>query len=234
MAVRHRPRALAAGFLCALALGGCASQTGTSATTRRAQRTALERYLGEVEPIRLAVNVLLDRADPILGGFHDRRITGTQAAQRMGQLERRFAAYAVAIAAVDPPTAQLRALNAGYADTYVLEDAYLSALAAGLADGELTDLPNTQAAQRAAIIRWRIGLTVIAREAGAPLPADLQQAGRGEIAPSPDEQLSVSGSVGGATPVQRAGEGSEHHDERERPQQRGEQRVLQRPRMDAR
>ncbi len=66
------------------------------------------------------------------------------------------------------------------------EDAYLSALVAGLADDELTGLPNTQAAQRAAIIRWRIGLTVLARTADAPLPADLQQAGRGEIAPSPN------------------------------------------------
>ena len=55
----------------------------------------------------------------------------------------RFAGYAVDIAAVDPPTAQLRALNAPYANTYVFEDAYLSALVAGLADGELTDLPDT-------------------------------------------------------------------------------------------
>jgi hypothetical protein len=104
----------------------------------------------------------------------------------MGELERRFAAYAVDIAAVVPPTAQLRALNAGYAETYVLEDAYLSALVAGLADGELRDLPDTQAAQRTAIIRWRIALAVLARAADAPLPADLQQAGRGEIAPTPD------------------------------------------------
>jgi hypothetical protein len=99
----------------------------------------------------------------------------------MGRLEQRFAAYAVDIAAVNPPTAELRALNTPYANTYVFEDAYLSALVAGLADGELTDLPNTQAVQRAAIIRWRIGLTVLARVADAPLPADLQQAGRGEI-----------------------------------------------------
>ena len=94
--------------------------------------------------------------------------------------------YDVDIAAVDPPTAQLRALNAPYANTYVFEDTYLSALVAGLTDSELTNLPNTQAAQRAAIIRWRIGLTVLARAADAPLPADLQQAGRGEIAPSPN------------------------------------------------
>jgi hypothetical protein len=148
------------------------------------QRVAIERYLGEIESIRLAVNALLNRADPILNAFHDRRIGPGEAARRMGQLEQHFAAYAVDIAMVDPSSAQLRALNAGYVDTYVFEDAYLSALAAGLADGELSDLPNTQAAQRAAIIRWRIGLTVLAQTVGAPLPADLQQAGRGEIAPS--------------------------------------------------
>jgi hypothetical protein len=164
-----------------VALVGCGSQTGSAAST---QRAAIERYMGEVEPIRLAVNKLLGGADPILEAFHDRRITPGEAARRMGRLEQRFAAYAVDIAAVNPPTAQLRALNAPYANTYVFEDAYLSALVAGLADDELTDLPNTQAAQRAAIIRWRIGLTVLARAADAPLPADLQQAGRGEIAPS--------------------------------------------------
>ena len=169
-----------------LALGGCASQSGSAATGQPAQRTAIERYVAEVEPIRLAVNALLGGADPILETFHDRRITPHEAASRMGRLEQRFASYAVDIAAVDPPTAQLRALNAGYAGTYVLEDAYLSALVAGLADGELGDLPDTQATQRAAIIRWRIGLTVLARAADAPLPADLQQAGRGEIAPAPD------------------------------------------------
>jgi hypothetical protein len=169
--------------LCAVALGGCGSQAGSPITT---QRSAIERYMGEVEPIRLAVNKLLEGADPILEAFHDRRVTPGEAARRIGQLEQRFAGYAVDIAAVDPPTAQLRALNAPYANTYVFEDAYLSALVAGLADGELTDLSNTQAAQRAAIIRWRIGLTVLARAADAPLPVDLQQAGRGEIAPSPN------------------------------------------------
>ncbi len=150
------------------------------------QRSAIERYLGEVEPIRLAVNKLLEGADPILGAFDERRIGPGEAARRMGELERRFAAYTVNMVAVDPSTAQLRALNAGYANTYVLEDAYLSALVAGLADGELSDLPNTQAAQRAAIISWRTSLTVLAHAVDAPLPADLQQAGRGEIAPSPN------------------------------------------------
>jgi hypothetical protein len=171
--------------LCAVALGGCASQIG-SATTQSAQRAAIERYMGEVEPIRLAVNKLLGGADPILEAFHDRRIAPSESARRMSRLERRFAAYAVDIAAVKPPTPRLRTLNSGYANTYVFEDAYLSALVAGLADNKLTDLPNTQAAQRASIIRWRIGLTVLARAADARLPADLQQAGRGEIAPSPN------------------------------------------------
>ncbi|MGA8365547.1 MAG: hypothetical protein WB709_13680, partial [Solirubrobacteraceae bacterium] len=183
--VACRRDALAAGSLCVIALGGCAGHTRLAAAEQRAQRAAIERYLGDVEPIRLAVNKLLGRADPILGAFDGRRIGPREAARRMGQLELRFAAYTVDIAAIDPPSSQLRALHAGYANTYVLEDAYLSALVAGLAEDKLSDLPNTQAAQRAAIIRWRTALTVLARAANAPLPADLQQAGRGEIAPSP-------------------------------------------------
>ncbi len=176
---------LVAASLCVVALCGCASHTESAAGRQRMQRAAIERYLGEVEPIRLAVNALLEGADPILEAFHERRIRPEEAARRMGRLEQRFAAYTVDVAAIDAPSSQLRALNAGYANTYVLEDAYLSALVVGLAEGEFADLPNTQAEQRAAIIRWRTGLTVLAREAGAPLPADLQQAGRGEIAPSP-------------------------------------------------
>jgi hypothetical protein len=173
--------------LCLIVLGGRGGQAASVARLQRAQRTAIERYLGEVEPIRLAVNKLLGGADPILEAFRERRITPNQAAQRMGRLEQRFAAYAVDMAAVDPPIPALQALNTGYANTYVLEDAYLSALVAGLAKGEPTDdLPDTQAAQRMAIVRWRIGLTVLARATDAPLPADLQQAGRGEIAPAPD------------------------------------------------
>jgi hypothetical protein len=99
-----RPRALAASCLCAVALGGCGSQTGSAVTRQHAQRSAIELYLGEVEPIRLAVNRLLEGADPILDAFHDRRI----------------------------------------------------------------------------------GLTVLVRAADAPLPADLQQAGGGQLAPSPN------------------------------------------------
>jgi hypothetical protein len=180
------PRALIAALLLStLALCGCGSHATSIVARQRARRAAIERYLREVEPIRLAVNKLLEGADPILGAFHSRRISPAEAARRMGELERRFALYTVDIAAVDPPSRQLRTLNGGYAATYVLEDAYLSALVSGLSEREFSDLPNTQAEQRAAIIRWRTGLTVIARAAGAPLPGDLQQAGRGEIAPSP-------------------------------------------------
>jgi len=78
----------------------------------------------------------------------------------------------------------LRLLHGEYAHTYVLEDAYLSALVSGLAGRDLEGLPNTQDSQRAAIIAWRTGLTILARGSHMPLPADLQQAGRGEIAPS--------------------------------------------------
>ena len=161
-------------------LVGCGSGSHDPVATRR----ALESYLRQVEPIRLAVNALLETADPILSAYRDRRLSPAEAARRMDRLERRFAAYAVDVAAIEAPP-QLRVLHAEYAHTYVFEDAYLSALAAGLAQGDLANLPNTQAAQRAAIIGWRIGLTVLARRSGTPLPADLQQAGRGEIAPAP-------------------------------------------------
>jgi hypothetical protein len=103
----------------------------------------------------------------------------------MDRLERRFADFTVEAAMIEPQIRTLARLHADYAETYVLEDAYLSALASGLSTGELSDLPHTQAEQRAAIIRWRTGLTVLARKVGLALPADLQAAGRGEIAPSP-------------------------------------------------
>jgi hypothetical protein len=145
----------------------------------------MESYLRRVEPVRLAVNQLLDTADPILHADHNGRATPAEAARRMGRLERRFAAYTIDIAGIRPALPQLRRLQTKYAHTYVLEDAYLSALAAGLADRDLDHLPNTQAAQRAAIIDWRTGLMLLARQSGVALPADLQQAGRGEIAPAP-------------------------------------------------
>ena len=86
---------------------------------------------------------------------------------------------------VDPPTAQLRALNAGYANTYGFEDAYLSALVAAIPERSFDQLPKTQNAQRAAIIAWRTRLEVLAKRLGVTLPPDIGAAGRGEIAPSP-------------------------------------------------
>jgi hypothetical protein len=180
--------ALAAVLLCQLSACGAGSSSGAStadATSAGSERAALIAYLQQVEPLRLAVNRLLETADPILSAYRDGRASPRQAAQRMGALERRFAAYTVDIAAIQPAGAQLRALNAPYAHTYILEDSYLSALTTGLAERKLDSLPNTQADQRAAIIQWRTGLTVLARRYSVKLPGDLQAAGRGEIAPSP-------------------------------------------------
>jgi hypothetical protein len=148
-------------------------------------RAALDRYLAQIEPIRLGVNRLLEGADPILVAYREGRVRAVRAAAAMAALERRFALFTVKVAAIRPSTPTLRGLHAEYAQTYVLEDSYLSALTAGLAQRELADLPHTQAAQRAAIIRWRTGLSVLAQEVQLNLPADLQRAGRGEIAPSP-------------------------------------------------
>jgi hypothetical protein len=166
-------------------LGGCGGGSTSGRVSARQEGAALVSYLQQVEPIRLAVNRLLEGADPILSAYRDGRISSRQASLRMGALERRFAAYTVDMAALQPATAPLRSLNDPYAHTYVLEDAYLSALTTGLAERNLDGLPNTQAAQRAAIIQWRTALAVLAHHAALALPGDLQAAGRGEIAPSP-------------------------------------------------
>jgi hypothetical protein len=149
------------------------------------RRAALVSYLPQVEPIRLAVNRLLEGADPILLAYHDGRISAQRASFRMGALERHFAAYTVDVSALQPATAELRSLNGPYTHTYIVEDAYLSALTTGLAARNVDGPPDTQAPQRAAIIQWRTDLTVLARRLALDLPGDLQAAGRGEIAPSP-------------------------------------------------
>jgi hypothetical protein len=89
---------------------------------------ALRSYLKGVEPIRLGVNQLLEGADPILAGYRDHHLSGSQAATAMSDLEHKFADYTVAMAAIQPSATALAQMNAPYAHTYVLEDAYLSAL----------------------------------------------------------------------------------------------------------
>jgi hypothetical protein len=169
-----------------VALAGCGAAAKPAGPSQARQRAALASYLHAVEPVRLAVNLLLEGADPILSAYNDHHISAKLAAKRMEALERRFAAYTVQMAAIEPADRTLRAINAPYAHTYILEDAYLSALASGLSDADLDGLPETQAAQRASIIQWRTELTVLADRLHVRLPADLQVAGRGEIAPSPD------------------------------------------------
>jgi hypothetical protein len=180
-------RALTAAAGCCVALAACGGGGArTRSSVQASQRAALETYLHQIEPLRLAVNRLLRGADPILNAFADHRINHMVAARRMAVLERRFAEYSVEIQAIDPATAQLRTLHRVYAHTYVFEDSYLNALVSGLHEGDPDHLPDTQDEQRAAIIQWRFGLIVLARKLGVKLPADLQQAGRGEIAPSPN------------------------------------------------
>jgi hypothetical protein len=145
----------------------------------------IRAYVARVEPVRLGVNQLLLGADPILNGFRAHIITPQSAGDQMSALEQGFASYVVAAEAIDPGNAVLRKLNAPYANTYYLQDNYLSALAAALPNSSFDDLPDTQNAQRLAIIEWRTQLQVVANAAKVTLPADLQQAGRGEIAPSP-------------------------------------------------
>jgi hypothetical protein len=168
-----------AGALALVAIG-CGSDTTTAD-----RRHALEDYVAAVQPIRLGINELLDKADPILEGYRDGDLSAAQAERRMGRIERGTAAYAVQIAAVEEVPDEMRAAQDTYAHTFVLQDTYLSALVAALKDRAFDELPNFQNQQRAAIIAWRTRLEVLADRWGAELPADLQIAGRGEISPAP-------------------------------------------------
>ncbi len=145
----------------------------------------LRAYVKEVEAVRLPVNDLLEGADPILEAAHDKKITPAVASGRMSALEQRFAQYLVDVKAIEPTNAVLARIHTPYAHTYFYEDSYLSALASDLNEGDFDNLPNTQNAQRLAIIEWRTQLQILARKLGVTLPPDLDQAGRGEIAPSP-------------------------------------------------
>lgn len=166
--------------VCLMSSLAACGRTGVSSS-------ALRSYVKSVEPIRVGVNRLLEGADPVLDAYRERRITPDKAVVAMAHLERQFATATVEINGLRPSDSTLRRVNAPYAHTYVLEDAYLSALVAVLRTGEFRDLPDTQSAQRAAIVAWRTELVVLSRQTGVRLPADIERAGRGEIAPSPVE-----------------------------------------------
>jgi hypothetical protein len=167
--------------------GGAGSSTtlGVSAAFGTPSAADIGAYVAQVERVRLPVNRVLLGADPVLDGYRTHTLTPQAAGDQMSALEQQFATYVVAAESLDPRNATLRTLNAPYANTYYLEDNYLSVLAADLPSGSFDGLPDTQNAQRLAIIEWRTRLQVVANAAGVRLPADLQQAGRGEIAPSP-------------------------------------------------
>jgi hypothetical protein len=169
----------------AVTAAGCGTGQRETAPTAR-DSAALTAYVHRIEPLRLAVNRLLEQADPILESYRDHRISPRTAAARFGRLEHRFAAYTTRIAALEPATLELARLQRTYLHTYFFEDAYLSALTAALPNRDFEGLPHTANLQRAMIIEWRTGLEVLARRLGVRLPADLAVAGRGEIAPSPE------------------------------------------------
>jgi hypothetical protein len=154
------------------------------ATRSQVSADDLTSYVNAVQRIRLPVNDLLEGADPILEAYRKHKITPRQASRRFAGLEGRFAEFTLKMQQITPPDAALAAINAPYARTYFFEDSYLATLASDLRDGDFDNLPNTQGAQRLAIIEWRIQLEEVAAQLHVALPANLQQAGRGEIAPA--------------------------------------------------
>jgi hypothetical protein len=120
-----------------------------------------------------------------MAAYRERRVSAPAAQRRLGALRARFVAYETEIAAVRPVPAPLRDAHRAYAHTYVLEDNYLRTLLAAIPSRDFRSLPHTAEAQRAAIVAWRERLHAIAGCLEIPLPADIELAGRGEIAPSP-------------------------------------------------
>jgi hypothetical protein len=189
---RRRAAAFGAALVMALTAAACASSPSDRARTAASGGTSpgvtaseLRSYVTQIEAIRLPVNDLLEHADPILNAYHGKKITPAVASGRMSALEQHFAQYLVDVNALVPSNPALAKLHAPYAHTYFYEDSYLSALASDLNDGAFDNLPDTQNVQRLAIIQWRTQLEILARRLGVALPPDLDEAGRGEIAPSP-------------------------------------------------
>ncbi len=170
-------RRLVAGLVIGVLIVGCASSASTTRTGADpgVSATELRDYVAQVEKVRLPVNSLLDGADPILEGFHDKTITPDVAADQMDALEQRFAGYLLDANAISPSNKVLAKMNTPYARTYFYEDAYLATLASDLREGDFDNLPNTQDAQRLAIIEWRTQLDVAgprhARDAARRHPA---------------------------------------------------------------
>lgn len=179
MTASHQAASAVAGSVILMALAGCGGNNG------KVSAADVRSYVAAVEQVRLPVNSLLTGADLILQADHHHRITRAQASKRMGVLEEKFASFTLKMQEITPSNIQLTAINAPYARTYFFEDSYLSTLTADLREGDFDNLPNTQDAQRLAIIVWRTKLELIAAKTGVTLPADVQQAGRGEIAPAP-------------------------------------------------
>ena len=111
---------------------GCGADTTTAD-----RRQALEDYVAKVQPIRLGINELLDKADPILEGYREGDLSAKQAQRGIERIERGAAGYAVRIAAIEDVPEEMRAAQDAYAHTFVLQDTYLSALAAALPDARL-------------------------------------------------------------------------------------------------
>jgi hypothetical protein len=174
--------ALLAAVLAALPLAtGSASASATQPTVAA---PALRSYIARVQKVRVPVDALLEGTDPILEGYQSHQLTPAQASLEMNDLEERFAGYVVSMLEIVPANRTLARLNRPYARTYYLEDNYLSTLASDLNEGDFDNLPDTQDQQRLAIIEWRTQLEILAKKGDVKLPADIQQAGRGEIAPS--------------------------------------------------
>lgn len=172
--------------MAALFAAGCGS-AGNTNSPRPAEQQALRTYVRAIEPVRHGVDKLLDGADPILSGYRTRRLTAAEAQRQMRGLERRFVDYEKAVGAIRHVPPDLFSAQQAYAHTYVLEDRFLRALIAAVPGRHWEHLPHFESSQRRVIVAWRAAVVLEAARVQVSLPGDIQAAGRGELAPSPEE-----------------------------------------------
>jgi hypothetical protein len=163
-------------------VAGCGGGPGSPAN---ADRQTLQAYLQAIEPLRLGVNKLLDGADPILGAYHEHRLSAPAAQRGLDRLEQRFVGYASRVAEVQPVPPDLWSAQRAYAHTYLLEDRYLRALIDAVPGRRWDRLPHFERRQRRVLVAWRDAVALEAARVGLRLPDDVQIAGLGELVPSP-------------------------------------------------
>ena len=164
-------------------VAGCGSSG--SSTPNGMTAGQVQDYLAQVEPVRRSVNDLLEGADPILHAYRSHQITPDQAARRMNDLEARFAVQGATVEAISSPDPPSRRSTAPTRTPTNSKTPTCGPWPPRSPTATSPICPTRRMPNARQSPHGESELEVLAQQTGATLPDDLQQAGRGEIAPSP-------------------------------------------------